>query len=62
MKEKRKAWKQERKANRIITLDHENSQKVELQHWSQKLHIEGKQIHCQNDKAPLNEKLTDSLQ
>ena len=33
---KKKTRKQERKANRIITLDGENSKKVELQHWSQK--------------------------
>ena len=33
---KKKRRKQERKGNRIITLDGENSKKVELQHWSQK--------------------------
>ena len=32
----KKTRKQERKANRIITLDSENSKKFELQHWSQK--------------------------
>ena len=34
---KKKTRKQDRKANRIITV--ENSSKVELQHWSQKLRI-----------------------
>ena len=33
---KKKTRKQERKGNRIITIDGENSKKVELQHWSQK--------------------------
>ena len=36
---KKKTRKQERKANRIVRLDFENSQKVEVQHWSQKLRI-----------------------
>ena len=60
---KKKTRKQERKANRIITLDGENSKKVEWQHDWLVSETSHNQNNCRNNhKAALNDKTTDSPQ
>ena len=57
MKENKKTRKQDRKANRIVTLDGGNCQEVQIINLIKASH---KQIYCRNHKAALNEKPTDS--
>ena len=62
---KKETRKQERKANRIITLDGENNRKVKCMYADNMTLVSEtshEQNHCGNHKAALNEKPTDSPQ